>query len=61
MGNEPVVEMPRYQSHKVVHALMIKFITETDSGHIYLLPVVYEDGYASWFSTKAFEDGYTRI
>lgn len=23
--------------------------------------VVYEDGYASWSPTKAFEDGYTRI
>lgn len=30
---------------------------ETDLGYY----VVYDDGYASWSPTKAFEEGYTRI
>lgn len=93
-------EMPRYKSHKIVHALKIKAIEldavraqeesrETDGG-AWITPedagyarfkvdyqfvkrnlnvprsdngyyVVYEDGYASWSPTKAFEDGYTKI
>lgn len=31
--------------------------TEDDPGYY----VVYDDGYASWSPSKAFEDGYTRV
>jgi hypothetical protein len=83
------VEMPKYKSHKTVHALKILTITDTEDGRHWLLPaergyaefqvsddwlsrckadradfgyyVLYEDGYASWSPTKAFEEGYTRI
>ena len=85
----PMIELPRYKSHKVVRALSIAAIeihedksatiapslagyapfrtrpgwadkfkgSEEDKGYY----VVYEDNYASWSPTEAFENGYTRL
>jgi hypothetical protein len=90
MGSDTgaAAEMPRYKSHKEVHALKIAGIevNEDKSAKIALADkgyaafttkpgwasrfksgddpgyyVVYDDGFASWSPTKAFEDGYTRI
>jgi hypothetical protein len=87
--NQPMMELPKYKSHKIVRALSIEAIEvhqdksatiapsltayapfktqpgwadrfkgdENDKGYY----VVYDDGYASWSPTKAFEDGYSRV
>lgn len=87
--SQPMMELPRYKSHKIVRALSIAAIevhedksatiapslagyapfmtqpgwaerfkgSEEDKGYY----VVYDDGYASWSPTKAFENGYTKI
>lgn len=86
----PQIEMPKYKSHKIVHALKLASVSRPDhDGHCIITPadgryakfnpksdwsqrfkggtedpgyyVVYEDGYASWSPTKAFEDGYTPV
>ena len=87
--NQPMIELPKYKSHKIVRALSIAAIevhedksatiapslaayapfktqpgwaerfkgNEDDKGYY----VVYEDGYASWSPTEAFESGYTKL
>ena len=87
--NQPMMELPKYKSHKIVRALSIAAIevhedksatiapsltayapfktqpgwaerfkgSEEDKGYY----VVYDDGYASWSPTKAFENGYTKL
>lgn len=87
--NQPMIELPKYKSHKIVRALSIAAIevhedksatiapslaayapfktqpgwaerfkgSEEDKGYY----VVYEDGYASWSPTEAFESGYTKL
>lgn len=88
-GIQAAAEMPKYKSHKTVHALKIAnvqinldqsaMVTPVDEGFApFEAPqgwgtrfkgggedfgyyVVYDDGYASWSPTKAFEDGYTQV
>lgn len=87
--NQPMMELPKYKSHKIVRALSIAAIeihedksatiapsltayapfrtqagwaerwkgSEEDKGYY----VVYDDGYASWSPTEAFENGYTKL
>jgi len=87
--NQPMIELPKYKSYKIVRALSIAAIevhedksatiapsltayapfktqpgwaerfkgSEEDKGYY----VVYDDGYASWSPTEAFENGYTRL
>jgi hypothetical protein len=89
MEGTAMCEMPRYKSHKTVHALKIAAVeihedqsatiapeddgfapfktqpgwgerfkgSEDDRGYY----VVYDDGYASWSPTKAFDEGYDRV
>jgi hypothetical protein len=46
---------------KVEGAWIIKHSPSQQADGSYGYYVVYEDGYASWSPTKAFEEGYTEI
>lgn len=86
---QAAAEMPKYKSHKTVHALKIAAVQINLDKSAMIAPadkgfapfeaaagwgdrfkggdgdlgyyVVYDDGYASWSPTKAFEDGYARV
>lgn len=87
--NQPMIELPKYKSHKIVRALSIAAIEVHEDKSATIMPaltayapfktqpgwaerfkgseddkgyyVVYDDGYASWSPTKAFEEGYAKV